>query len=329
MNTSSQPYMRTLAGMRPTNILHIGNYFGSLEGMLELQAMPNVDCYFMVADLHAITTPYNKGELEEYSRDMVALYIAAGLDPKKSTLFIQSHIPAHTELAFLLSSMVSIARLMHLPTYKEKIKQHPDANSLALLSYPALMAADIILYKTTHVPVGLDQEPHLEITRELIRKLDTELGVKLPEPVRFSTKSSYIPSLTLDGKMSKSVPNSYIAISDSFDQIHKKIRAVPTATESGGEMSPGVKLLFDLLSLVSTEEARRYKKDFEEGSLQYSQLKDALADSLYVFLEPIQKKYGALKQDPVYVSTIIDQGTQKASAEAETQLTLIKKAMGF
>lgn len=329
MKTSSQTYMRTLAGMRPTNILHIGNYFGSLEGMLELQAMPNVDCFFMVADLHAITTPYNKGELEEYSRDMIALYIAAGLDPQKSTLFIQSHIPAHTELAFLLSSLISIARLMHLPTYKEKIKQHPDANSLALLGYPILMAADIILYKTTHVPVGIDQEPHLEITRELIRKLDAEYGVKLPEPVRFSTKSSYIPSLTLDGKMSKSVPQSYIAINDSLDEIHKKIRAVPTATESGGEMSPGVKLLFDLFALVGPEDSKPFHNDFEAGTLQYAALKSALAEKVFAFLQPIQKRYKELREDKEYLSGVIEGGTTKASDEASLQLNAIKEAMGF
>ena len=162
---------RVLQGMRPTGKLHLGNYLGTAKGMLTLQEDPAYETYYMVADLHGITTPFDSKRIGPDARNVMIDYLSIGLDPEKSALFIQSDLAdLHAQLAFYFSSMVTVARMQHLPTFKEKVKQHPDHVTMALLNYPVLMAADILIYKAEMVPVGLDQEPHLEIAREIARK---------------------------------------------------------------------------------------------------------------------------------------------------------------
>src|SRR3990170_7159936 len=232
---------RVLSGIRATGRLHLGNLKGAVEGMLALQNDPEYETLYMIADLHTMTTPYDSQELRVNRREVVMDYLAAGLDPKRSIIFAQSDVPEHTELSFYFSTAVSVARMQHLPTYKDKVKQYPKAVTMALLNYPVLMAADILAYKAELIPVGIDQEPHLEVAREIARKMNEVYGTDFPDPVRFATKGEYIPSLTGEGKMSKTVVNSFINLTDSLEEIRKKIRSVPTATTAGGEMSPGLK----------------------------------------------------------------------------------------
>jgi len=278
---------RVLSGIRATGRLHLGNYLGAVKGMLELQNSSEYETFYMVADVHTITTPYNVEELRKNRREVILDYLAAGLDPAKSVIFQQSEVNEHIELAFYLSSVTTIAKMQHLPTFKDKVKQYPDHATLALLNYPALMAADILLYKAELVPVGIDQEPHLEIAREIVRRMNQDYGTDFPEPQRFKTTGEYIPSLTGEGKMSKSVEGSYINLTDDLEIIRKKVRSIPTATTAGGEKTGGIKILFDLLSLFDKGSVDRFDEEFKAGTLQFVALKDAVAEAIFAELAPI------------------------------------------
>ena len=320
---------RVLSGIRATGRLHLGNYFGAVQGMLELQNNPEYETLYMVADLHTVTTPYTVEELRQNRREVFLEYLACGLDPEKSILFFQSDVAEHTELAFYFSSVATIARMSHLPTYKDKVKQYPHDNTMALLNYPILMAADILLYKAGLVPVGVDQEPHLEVAREVARKMNEKYGLQFPEPTRFMTKGEYIPSLKGEGKMSKSVEGSFINLMDSQEAVLKKVRSIPTATTAGGEMSGGVKSLFALGELFLSDELAGFTDAYESGTLQFSSMKDALAHAISTVLQPIQLRYNNLVQNEKQVDEIIQSGAEKARQKAKTTVAEVKTAMGL
>ncbi|MBI2641602.1 tryptophan--tRNA ligase [Candidatus Roizmanbacteria bacterium] len=320
---------RVLSGIRATGRLHLGNYLGAVKGMLELQNNSEYETLYMVADVHTITTPFKVEELRKNRREVIIDYLAAGLDPKKSVIFQQAEVNEHMELAFYFSSITTIARMQHLPTFKEKVRQYPKNTTMALLNYPILMAADILVYKAGFVPVGIDQEPHLEVTREIARKMNQLYGTDFPEPVRFATKGEYIPSLKGEGKMSKSVEGSYINLTDSLDEIRKKVRSIPTATESGGEMSLGIKALFTFAELYISSEVEKYKNEYEKGTLQFITLKDALTEAIYKELEPLQKKRKQLESDKVYVDKVIKEGAGKARAIASQTVREVRQKMGL
>src|SRR3989304_9901820 len=282
---------RILSGIRATGNLHLGNYLGMIKGMLTLQEYPENEVFFMVADLHALTTPYDPVKLKENVKNVVLDYLAAGLNPEKASLFIQSQVPEHIELSYLFSTEVTIARLSHLPTYKDKLKQYPENNTLALLYYPVLMASDILLYKTQMLPVGDDQLPHLEITREVARKFNEKFGMDFPEPEQIKTQGHYVPSLTGEGKMSKSVEGSYISLTDDLETIKGKLSSAPT--DSGkGEKVPTNGGVANLLTLVELFEGEERKEEFEKmylgEGIRYGDLKTELADAIFKELEPIQ-----------------------------------------
>jgi len=319
-----------LSGIRATGRLHLGNYFGAVKGMLELQEKTEYETLYMVVDLHTITTPYDKGMLKQSVRDVIIDYLACGLDPAKSTIFIQSMVPEHTELAFYFSSVVSIARMQHLPTFKDKVKQYPHHTTMALLNYPILMAADILIYKAGIVPVGVDQEPHIEVAREVARKMNSEYGTDFPEPQRFVTRGEYVPSLTGMGKMSKSVEGSYINLTDSDEEIEKKVRSIPTATAAGGEMNEGVKSLFALFKLTAPEsEVARFEKEFHAGTLQFMNLKKAVSTAIYKELQPFQEKRRELAKNGKYIDKVITDGAEKAQKIAQMTIKEVKEKMGL
>lgn len=321
---------RVLSGIRATGRLHLGNYFGAVKGMLALQDKKEYETLYMVVDLHTITTPYDKSRLKQSVQDVIIDYLACGLDPAKSTIFIQSMVPEHTELAFYFSSVVTIARMQHLPTFKDKVKQYPHHTTMALLNYPILMAADILIYKAGIVPVGIDQEPHLEVAREVARKMNSEYGTDFPEPQRFATKGEYVPSLTGMGKMSKSVEGSYINLTDSYEEIEKKVRSIPTATAAGGEMNEGVKSLFALYKLVAPEsEIACFEKEFHEGTLQFISLKKAVSEALYKELQSFQEKRRELEKNEKYIDQVITSGAEKARKIAQMTINEVRKKMGL
>jgi len=322
---------RVLSGIRATGRLHLGNYLGAIKGMIELQNNPEFETFYMVADVHTITTPYNIKNLQESRIEVIKDYIAAGLDPEKSTLFIQSMVPAHLELSFYLSSVISVARMQHLPTFKEKVKQYSDEASMALLNYPVLMAADILAYKSTHVPVGKDQEPHLEIARQIARNMNEAYGLSFPEPAVFSTEGNYIPSLLGEGKMSKSVEGSYINLADDLDEIKAKLAKVPT--DSGkGDVFPidnaALKNLFIFVTMFMGEQkALEYKNLYTTTGIRYGDLKKELAEAIFAVLEPIQDRRSKLTDE--YIRDIINAGAIKANIVATQTLNEVKDHMGF
>ncbi|MEO6509054.1 MAG: tryptophan--tRNA ligase [Patescibacteria group bacterium] len=320
---------RVLSGIRATGRLHLGNYLGAVKGMLELQDNPEYETLYMVADVHTLTTPFNIEELRLNRREVVVDYLAAGLDPEKSILFQQSEVNQHLELAFYLSSCVTVAQMQHLPTFKEKVKQHPQNVTMALLNYPILMAADILVYKAVSVPVGIDQEPHLETAREIARKMNQEYGMDFPEPKRYVTKGEYVPSLKGEGKMGKSVEGSCINLTDSLDEIRKKVRSIPTATEAGGEMTGGLKALFSFADLFSPDNGSIFKEKFNAGTLQFVEMKDAVAEAIFESVKPLQEKRAELEKDPAYVDRVMQEGADKARAIAAETVKEVREKMGL
>src|SRR6266568_1136993 len=310
---------RVLSGIRATGRLHLGNYLGAIKGMLALQDDPEYETLYMVADLHAITTPYKVEKLRQSRREVIIDYLAAGLDPQKSILFQQSANPHHAELAFYLSSVVTIAKMQHLPTFKDKVKQYPQHSTMALLNYPILMTADILAYKASAVPVGIDQEPHLEVAREIARRMNQDYGTDFPEPQTFKTKGEYVPSLTGEGKMSKTVEGSYINLIDDLETIKAKLAKAPTDSGKGNlsTMSAGVSSLLTFVQLFQGEEKRKeYEMFYQKEGIRYGDLKKELAGAIYDELKPIQEKRRELESKPQEVDRIIQEGNEKASALA-------------
>lgn len=323
---------RVLAGMRATGTLHLGNYLGGVKGMLALQENAEYETLYMVADMHAVTTPYDVTELRKNRRAVLLDYLAAGLDPEKSILFLQSDVQLHGELAFYFSSVMTMARMQHLPTFKDKVRQYPDNVTMALLNYPVLMSADILLYKADKVPVGIDQEPHLEVAREVARKMNDQYGLSFPEPTRFVTEGEYVPSLLGTGKMSKSVEGSAINLTDDLDTIHDKLKKAPTDSGTGDSVpeSGGVANLLTLVELFQGSEKRdEYEQAYLGSGIRYGDLKRELAEVIYMQIKPIQEKRAQLEADPEYVQQVIDSGAQKARKIAQETMSEVRSALGL
>lgn len=336
---------RVLSGIRATGRLHLGNYLGAVKGMLELQNDPTYETFYMVADLHTITTPYKPEELRKNRREVIIDYLSAGLDPEKSVIFQMSQVPEHVELAFLFSSVVTVAKMQHLPTFKEKVKQYPENATLALLNYPALMAADILIYKAGLVPVGIDQEPHIEVAREIARRMNQVYGTDFPEPKRFATSGEYVPALTGEGKMSKTVEGTFINLTDDFETIKHKIAKIPTDSGKGtiepngrntkyinekGIESPGTASLMSFVHLYFGGDKRReLEAEYLSTGVRYGEIKQELAETIFMELSPIQEKRRELEANPEYVDKVIAEGNAKARAAASRTLLEVKSKMGL
>jgi tryptophanyl-tRNA synthetase len=323
---------RVFSGTRATGRLHLGNYLGAVKGYIELQNNPDYECIYMAMDVHTITTPYQAKNLSESTRGILMDYLACGLNPEKSIITAQSLVPEHTELAFLFSSLISVARMQHLPTFKEKIQQHPDNVTMALLNYPVLMAADILIYKAGLVPVGIDQEPHLEVTREIARKMNEKYGMDFPEPKRFATKGEYVPSLLGEGKMSKSVEGSYINLTDDLATIKKKLAQTPTDSGKGEAVptSGGVANLLTMIELFQGSEERiKCEQKYTGEGLRYKELKDCLAEAIFKELEPVREKRQELETKPDYVDKVIKDGAIRARKLAQKTIAEVKEEMGL
>lgn len=323
---------RVFSGTRATGRLHLGNYLGAVKGYIELQNREDLECVYMAVDLHTITTPYDHQTLPQSSRDIIMDYLAAGLDPEKSIITLQSMVPEHTYLAFLFSSVVSVAQMNHLPTFKDKVRQHPDYVTMALLNYPILMAADILLYKSDLVPAGIDQEPHIEVAREIARRFNARFGTDFPETERFETKGTYVPSLTGQGKMSKSVIGSAIDLTDDLKTIQKKLSKTPTDSGKGNKVpiEGGVANLLTLVDLFQGSEKRKeYESAYTSDGIRYGDLKKSLAEAIYEELKPIQEKRAELEANSDYVEKVIREGAKKAHEIASKNLAEIKEKMGL
>ena len=323
---------RVFSGTRPTGRLHLGNYLGGVKGYLALQERGDLDCIYCIVDLHAITSPYEPKELPDNIFQVALDYLACDLDPKKCHLLVQSQVPEHLELAYLLGTIYPVSKIEQLPTYKDKKKEQPQYVNVGLFYYPILMAADILLYQAELVPVGIDQEPHLELTREIARKFNKMFKPIFPEPKRFATSGEYIPSLTGQGKMSKSVPNSFILLTDDLVTIKNKLAKAPTDIGRGKSLPVrgGVAALLTLVELFQGQEKRKeYEKKYLNAGLRYAQLKTELAEAIYSDLKPIQEKRKYYQQRPEEIRKILESGRQYCSKIARQTLHEAKQAMGL
>jgi len=319
------------SGARPSGQLHIGNYLGAIKNWIELQQ--DYFCIYGIVDYHAITTPFNPKDVKREIFELALDYLAAGVDPKKSILMVQSYVPEHMELAWILGTITPVSWLERVPTYKEKIALHPDYVNLGLLSYPVLMAADILIYKANAVPVGEDQLPHVELTREIARSFNHKFGQTFPEPKSIVGPGARIMSLADPSqKMAKSLgPNHYIAISDSPETIKEKLAgAVTDVGDTGAEpKSPGVANLFTLLKLFSEKTLEKFEKDYQDKKIKYSEVKEVLAKDIANYFSDFRKKRAKLAKNPTGVWKILEDGSQKAQAIARKTLQEVKEKVGL
>lgn len=323
--------MRILSAIQPTGELHIGIYFGALKQWLELQK--NNEAFYFVVDLHAMTVPYDTKKFTERTLNAVRGYLALGLDPKKSTIFLQSQVNGHTELAWILSTLTPIGELERMTQYKDKVQKHgKDAANAGLLYYPILMAADILLYKADAVPVGEDQLQHLEFARTIVRKFNNRYGKFFQEPRPIIQKvGAKIMSLADPiKKMSKSDnPDSYIGIFDEPGTIRKKIKKA--VTDSGAEImynpeqKPAIANLIEIYSLTTGKDFQTIEKEF--SGKNYVAFKEALAEELIAYFKPSREKYVKISNEDVI--KILADGGARAQKIASENLREIKKVVGI
>ncbi|REK71798.1 tryptophan--tRNA ligase [Paenibacillus paeoniae] len=322
---------RILSGIKPSGDLNIGGYVGALQQFVKLQE--EYEGYFFVPDLHAITVPQDPKELRERSRQIAALYIAAGVDPVRNTIFMQSHVPAHVELGWIMETQAYFGEMSRMTQFKEK-SDGKDAVSSALFTYPALMAADILLYQATHVPVGEDQKQHLELTRDLATRFNNRFGKTfiLPEPVIQEVGARVMGLDDPSKKMSKSNPNqnSYVLLLDTPAAIRKKFSKAVTDSDMSvrydWDNKPAVSNLIEIYSVFSDEEIPVIEKRYEGQG--YGAFKKDLAEAVIQKLTPLQERYHELVHSEE-LDRILKDGARKASEEAHKTLDAAKRAMGL
>jgi len=321
------------SGIQPSGVVHIGNYFGAIKQWVDLQDKCDLSIYSVV-DMHAITVQQDPQELKENIYSMAALYLAVGLNPEKSILFVQSSRPEHTELAWLLNCHATMGELNRMTQYKEKSQNKNDSVSVGLFDYPVLMAADILLYGATDVPVGDDQKQHVELTRDIAERFNARYGeiFVLPKPI---IKSSTARIMGLDNpqkKMSKSAmsANNYIAMSDNAETISLKIKKA--VTDSGNEIraakeKPAITNLLNIYSEVSGLEIEMIENKYRDKG--YGVFKSDLTDLLIEYLCPIQKKYKEYLEQKDQIRKILEEGSDKLQPRAQEMLTNVKKVIGI
>jgi tryptophanyl-tRNA synthetase len=322
---------RILSGIQPTGKLHLGNYLGALQNWVALQDEFPHACYYCIVDLHAITVPYEARTLREKVFDTALDFLAAGLDAEKSVIFVQSHVTEHVELMWLLNTITPLGLLERMTQYKDKKKKHPDAINAGLLNYPILMAADILLYKATMVPVGEDQVQHLELSRELARKFNNQFGDTFPEPEPRLTRGARIMSLSNpENKMSKSdAERSFITLDEEPANIVSKVKKAVTDVGTTGDIGPGGRNLITILEVIDPQSASKFQSDAEEGRIRYADLKSHLAEKLAEYFAPFREKRKELAADPKRVWGILQRGSEAARVTASATLKEVKEKMGF
>lgn len=320
---------KVFSAMQPTGKLHIGNYIGALKQWVALQ--DEYECIFGIVDYHAISVKYPPAEMSQRIQDTALDYLAAGLDPKKSIIFVQSDRPEHTELAWILSSLASIGSLERMTQFKEKSERHRENVNAALFTYPVLQAADILIYKADAVPVGEDQVQHVELARDLAKKFNNRYSTIFPEPKVLLSEGARVLGLDGKSKMSKTGPkNSYISLSDSEAEIREKIAGAVTDKGTEPKISVGTKNLIGLLEIFAGERvAKKYWQERKAKKIKYSQMKEDLAEAIIKELGPIQKKREKLAKSPEKVKKILHDGAKKLEKPAQETIKEVKKVMGL
>jgi tryptophanyl-tRNA synthetase len=329
---------RILSGMQPTSHLHLGNYLGALQNWVKLQSQPETECIFMVADLHAVTQAYEHQQLAAATREIAAAYIAGGIDPDKSTIFVQSSVSGHSELMWLFATMAQMGKLQRMTQFKDKAGKNAERAGLGLFAYPVLMAADILLYKPTHVPVGDDQKQHLELAREIAGTFNHRCGREffpLPEPFIAGAATRVMSLRDATQKMSKSAESdmSRINLNDDEDAIASKIKKAQTDPEpmpdsvdglAGRAGADNLVTIYAALAGISREAV------VEQFAGQgWGVFKPALADVAVAHLSPITAKMRELMADPAEIDRILAKGNEKARTIAAPTMKDVRDIMGF
>ena len=321
-----------LSGIQPSGQLHIGNYLGAIRQFVELQE--RADCLFCVVDLHSLTVRQDPVELRQRTLETAALYLAAGIDPARAAIFIQSHVPEHTELAWLLGCTATFGELQRMTQFKDKAAGR-ESVSLGLFAYPVLMAADILLYQATHVPVGDDQRQHLELTRDLAERFNARYGQAFPVPeALIGGVGARVMSLQAPSeKMSKSAPDpeGRIELLDPPDAIRRKVKRA--VTDSGREIrhdraaKPAISNLLEMLSLARGTSLPALEAEY--GGAGYGRLKQDLADAMVTMLEPLQARHREWMAAPDQLAKVLRAGSDKARSLAATTMDTVRQQVGL
>jgi tryptophanyl-tRNA synthetase len=323
-----------MSGIRPTGFLHLGSYFGALRNYVRMQE--EYECFFMVADLHSLTTHPDTKELKLNVHQVLSENIACGLDPDKVALYCQSHVPETTELYLYLNMLAYKGELEKTSTFKEKVRLQPDNANAGLLTYPVLQTADIILHRATLVPVGKDQEQHLEMSRNFVNRFNHRYGEVFPEPYAFNYGDDLvkIPSLDGTGKMSKSEnQNATLYLSDDDELIRKKVMKAKTDTGPVQPNSPKpdyIENIFLLMKLVSDEQVvNKFEEEYRNCSIRYGDMKKQLAEDMVKFIAPIREKAESIRKNTSYLNEVMEKGAEKARKSAKATMELVRAAMGL
>lgn len=323
-----------MSGIRPTGFLHLGNYFGAIRNYVKMQE--EFECYFMVADLHSLTTHPDTKELKANVHRVLAENIASGLDPDKVALYCQSHLRETSELYLYLNMLAYKGELEKTATFKDKVRQHPENVNAGLLTYPVLMSADILIHRAAYVPVGKDQEQHLEIARNYVQRFNFRYGNVFPEPQAFNFGESLlkVPSLDGTGKMSKSenaMATLYLA--DDDDSIRKKVMKAKTdsgPTENNSAKPDYIENIFNLMKLVSAADVvEKYETDYNNCNIRYGDMKKQLGEDMVAFISPIREKVNAILNDEKYLKEVMEKGAVKANASANATMKVVREAMNL
>ena len=320
------------SGVQPSGTLTLGNYLGALKNWAELEE--DYRCYYCVVDMHAITVRQDPAELRRRTLDVAALYMAAGIDPKRSVIYVQSHVPQHAELGWVLNCFTYLGELSRMTQYKDKAAKHQDNLNSGLFTYPVLMAADILLYQADLVPVGSDQKQHVELTRDLATRFNNLYGdvFTVPEPYIGKAGARIMSLQEPTSKMSKSDPNpnGYISILDDADTIRRKVKRAVTDSDGEIRLSPDKPGVSNLLAIyaacrgVTPEQA-----EAEFSGMGYGALKDGVSEAVIAELAPLQEKYRAIRGDKGYLEGILRENAEIASRAATKTLRKVHKKVGF
>jgi len=326
---------RVVSGIRPTGNLHLGNYFGAVRNFVRMQEAYN--CFFFIADYHSLTTHPTPENLKRSVRQALSEYLACGIDPEKCTIYAQSDLPETAELYLLLNMNAYVGELERCTSFKEKIRKHPDNINAGLLTYPTLMAADILIHKAVKVPVGKDQEQHLEMARTFANRFNRLYhSTTFPEPQAFNFGSNLVkvPGLDGSGKMGKSEgEGNAIFLADPPEVIRKKVmRAVTDSgpVTPGQEMPEPVANLFALMGLVSTPDTIDFfKSKYEDCTIRYGDMKKQLAEDMVQFIAPIHAEIQRISSDDALITKVMDRGAEKAHASADATIAEVRSIIGF
>ena len=324
-----------VSGIRPTGNLHLGNYFGAVKNFLKMQETHQ--CYFFIADYHSLTTHPTPANLHNNVKDVLVEYLAAGLDPEKATIYVQSDVPETTELYLLLNMNAYVGELQRVTSFKDKVRSQPNNVNAGLLTYPTLMAADVLLHKAAKVPVGKDQEQNLEMMRTFARRFNNLYKTEyfeIPSAFNFGEQLVKVPGLDGNGKMGKSEgPANAVYLNEDPKTLRKKVMRAKTdsgPTEMNQEKPEAIKNLFTLMSIVSNEDTLNHFDDlYNNCQIRYGDFKKQLAEDIIIFTEPIRERILSLNTNDEYLRKVAKMGSERARESAINTIKEVRKIIGF